>query len=144
MSKHSAPVLLVAGALAVAGGLIMVASGFVTHSFLLAALDAIGQLVPDFIGGIPGFTIAVAIGFLALLIALGGITVVAGGVVLLARHRTTGRLLIALGGASGFLGFLVSFGYTTFKLGIDSAASTAPYWIGIILAVVARRLAKRA
>ena len=70
-------------------------------------------------------------------------SVLIGGLIILIRHTTTGRALIYLGGGAGFLGLIVSFGYSTYRLGgVDPVLSYLPYWIGLTMAVVGRRLAK--
>lgn len=132
------------GTLAIAGGFLMLTNGFVTHSLLLSTIGIVEGEVPTFIGGVMGLTTSVAIGVIASLISLGGFTVIAGGVLILLRHRTVGRLLIALGGGAGFIGFLIAFGYTAYTIGLSAAAGNAPYWIGVVFAAVGRHVAKRA
>jgi hypothetical protein len=130
------------GILAVVGGVLMVASGYGSRSFLLAALNIAESDIPQYLGGIAGLTASLAVSIVAFLIALGGLTVVLGGCALLARHRTAGRLLIMLGGGAGFLGLLVTFGYAAVRLGLTATLAYAPYWLGLVFAVVGRRLAK--
>ena len=131
------------GLLSIAGGLLVLASGFAAHGILLTALGVVQGEIPKFLGGIEGLTATVAVEILALLISLGGLTIVAGGAVVLLGHRTLGRLLIALGGGAGLLGLLVSFGYTAFRLGFGPALDNLPYWLGLVLAVGGRWVAKR-
>jgi hypothetical protein len=78
------------------------------------------------------------------LVSLGGITGVAGGLSLFLGRRTVGRTLIALGGGAGFLGLSLALGYTVFVSGLASLASHVGYWVGVVLAVLARRLSARA
>ncbi len=130
------------GLLALAGGALMILSGYASRGFLVMALGIAETEIPQYIGGIAGLTAELAVSIIVFLIALGGITVIFGGIALLARRRTIGRLLIMLGGGAGFLGLLLTFGFTAFRLGLDSALGHAPYWIGLVLAVVARRVAK--
>ncbi len=120
----------------------MIASGYATRSLLLLALGIIEGEIPQYIGGIAGLTATLAVDILVLLIALGGFTVILGGLALLTGHRTTGRLLILLGGGAGFLGLLITFGLAAFRLGLNQTVAYTPYWIGLVLAVVARRLGK--
>lgn len=131
-----------AGTLAVFGGALMVASGFVTHGIMLTLLQDAQVDLSQYLGGLTGLTVALTIDLVSLLIGLGGFTVASGGAELLLNHVTLGRTLIALGGASGLLGFAISFGYTAYRLGLDSTLAYAPYWVGVFVAVGARRLAK--
>jgi hypothetical protein len=133
-----------AGLLAVVGGLLIIASGFSSHGFILYALGFASVLVPSVIGGLGGNVVRYIIAALALLVALGGMTVVLGGILILAKHMTMGRLLIMLGGGAGFLGLLISFGYIALANGTSEAVAEYPYWLGLILAILGRRVAKGA
>jgi hypothetical protein len=123
------------------GGVLMVYSGYASHSIIY---QAAGQYAPVYLSGWELSTASLAISFLELLNALGGITVFVGGMVLLSGHARTGRIVILLGGGAGLIGLLVTFGYSAFKLGLSQTLSYAPYWIGLVLAVSARRVAKGA
>ena len=124
------------------GGVLMFISGFGTRSFLLTAFGLAGAEIPNYLGGLAGLTISIAVNILALLIALGGITVILGGASILAGHSTSGRFLILLGGGAGFFGLLVSFGYTALTAGLAAAIGHPEYWVGVGLAVVARRVSR--
>lgn len=130
------------GILAIAGGVLMVASGFAARGLLFTTLNLVEGEIPQYLGGIVGLTATLVVSIIALLIALGGFTVALGGISFLMHHRTTGRLLILLGGGAGVLGLLVTFGYAAFRLGLGVALSYVPYWIGVALAIVARWMAK--
>ncbi len=133
----------IAGVLAVVGGILMLASGYASRGFLYTALGYGASEVPSLLSGFAGSMALLAITVLELVIALGGLTVAIGGLVILSRHTTTGRLLIYLGGGAGFLGLLISFGYSVYKLGgLDPVLAYLPYWVGLALAVTGRRLAK--
>ena len=133
----------VAGALAIVGGLLMFASGYTSRGFLYIALGYAEPHVSDFLSGAAANAAILAITMVELIIALGGVAVAIGGVVILARHSTTGRFLIFLGGAAGLLGQLVSIGYSVYRLGgVDPVLSYLPYWAGLPRAVLGRRLAK--
>jgi hypothetical protein len=137
--------LYLAGALAVAGGLLMLASGYTSRGFLYSALGYAVPQVTDVFSGAVANAVVAAITALELVIALGGITVVLGGLVIMTHHTTIGRLLIYLGGGAGFLGLLISFGYSAYRLGgVDPVLYYLPYWVGLALAIFARRLAKGA
>ncbi len=130
------------GMLAIAGGVLMVASGYASRGLLLTALGFVESDLGRYLGGIEGLTVGIAIDIVVFLIALGGVTVVFGGLTLLLRHRTIGRLLIMLGGGAGFLGLAVTFGFAAFRLGLSGALAYADYWVGLVLAIIARRVAK--
>jgi hypothetical protein len=130
------------GILAITGGVLMVASGFASRGLLSTALNLVEGEIPHYLWGTVGLTATLVVSLIALLIALGGFTVVLGGFSFLMRHRTAGRLLVLLGGGAGILGLLVTFGFATFRLGLGVALGYAPYWIGVALAIFARWMAK--
>lgn len=134
-----------AGALAVVGGILMLASGYSSRGFLYIALGYAEPQISDFLSGAAASAAVLAITALEVTIALGGLAVLVGGVIVILRHTTTGRVLIYLGGGVGFIGLLVSFGYSIYKLGgVDPVLSYLPYWVGLAMAVTGRRLAKGA
>jgi hypothetical protein len=133
----------VAGVLAIIGGFLIIASGFAVHGFLLLILDFLKGKVTSYLPGLAGALTSLAIQILTVLITFGGITVIVGGIAVLSGRIFTGRLLITLGGGAGFLGLLITIAYSTVSLGPSSIISHSEYWIGVILAVVARWLAKR-
>lgn len=120
----------------------MLGSGYTSRGLLYTALGYAANDIPNLITGMSADVVIIAITVLELIIALGGLTVVFGGISVLARHSTTGRVLIYLGGGAGFLGLLVSFGYSAYKLGLDPVLAYLPYWLGLTMAIVGRRLAK--
>lgn len=134
-----------AGALAVVGGFLMLTSGYTSRGFLYSALNLAEPHISDFLSGMAASAAILAVTILELVIALGGLTVIIGGLAVVINHRTTGRALIYLGGGAGFLGLLVSFGYTTYRLGgISPVLAYLPYWVGLAMAVWGRWLAKSA
>ncbi len=133
----------VAGALAIVGGGLMVFSGYVSRGFLYQALGYAAGQVPGFLNGLEATAVLLPIIILEYVIALGGITVIIGGLVILARHTRTGRILILLGGGGGFLGLIIAFGLAIYKLGgLDPVLAYLPYWVGLVMAAVGRRVAK--
>ena len=137
--------LYAAGALAVVGGFLMLASGYTSRGFLYTALNLAEPHISDLLSGMIANVAVVAVTILELVIALGGIGVMIGGLVILTNHTTTGRTLIYLSGGAGFLGLLVSFGYAAYKLGgFSPLLAYLPYWVGLAFAVSGRRLAKGA
>lgn len=134
-----------ASILAMVGGLLMLGSGYSSRGFLYTAMNYGVPRLSDFLNGAALSAAVVAITILEAIIALGGLTVLIGGLIILTHHTTTGRTLIYLGGGAGFLGLLVSFGYSAYKLGgLDPVLAYLPYWVGLILAISGRRLAKGA
>ena len=130
-----------AGSLGVVGGLLMFASGYTSRGFLYAALGYAEPHISDFLSGEAASAAILAFTVVELIIALGGLAVVMGGLAILSAHTTTGRVLIYLGGGAGFLGLLVSFGFSVYRLGgLDPVLSYLPYWVGIAFAVLGRRL----
>ncbi len=135
--------LRLAGSLAIIGGALMVASGFAVHGFLLSTLTLVSGHVSEFLPSEVSPLIVIILEILTGLIALGGITVILGGLALLVYARALlGRILIALGGGAGLLSFLVSLGYSMLTAGPLTLSIHAAYWTGLVLAVVARRIAK--
>jgi hypothetical protein len=137
--------LYAAGALAVVGGFLMLASGYTSRGFLYTALNLAEPQISDLLSGMAANIAVLAVTALELVIALGGSAVIIGGLFVLTSHKTTGRVLIYLGGGAGFLGLLVSFGYTAYKLGgVAPVLAYLPYWVGLAMAVSGRWLAKSA
>ncbi|MBI3840748.1 MAG: hypothetical protein HY297_02135 [Thaumarchaeota archaeon] len=130
------------GALAVLGGLLMLASGYASRGILFAALGYVGDEIPSYLVGSTESAAGFAVTALQLIIALGGLTALAGGAALLRHHRTIGRTLIFLGGGAGFLGVAISFAFAAYRLGLGPALGYAPYWAGLAMAAGARQLAK--
>jgi hypothetical protein len=134
-----------AGALAAIGGLLMVLSGYSSRGFLYTALGYAEPHVSNLLSGMAENAAVLAITIVELIVAFGGVSVLIGGLIILAGHTTTGRTLVYLGGGAGFLGLIISFGYSVYRLGgVDPVLSYLPYWIGLTIAVVGRRVAKGA
>jgi hypothetical protein len=134
-----------AGILAIVGGALMFLSGYSARGFLYTALNLAAPQLSTLLSGMVESIATFAVTLVELAIGLGGLTVIAGGLAVLLRHTTIGRILILLGGAGGFLGLLISFGYSLYKLGgTDPILYYLPYWVGLTMAVVGRRLAKGA
>ena len=128
-----------AGTLVAFGGLLMVLSGYSSRGFLYTALGYAQPEISNFLSGIAENAAVLAITMVELVIALGGLTVLAGGLIILTNHTTTGRALGYLGGGAGFLGLVVSFGYSVYRLGgFDPVLSYLPYWVGLVMAIAGR------
>ncbi|MDG7010218.1 MAG: hypothetical protein JRM71_05425 [Nitrososphaerota archaeon] len=136
---------LAAGGLAILGGVLMLGSGYVSRGFLYTALGYAEPHISAFLSGEYAGAAVLAITIVQAVIALGGATVAAGGLAVIASRATVGRTLIWLGGGAGFLGLLVGFGYSAYRLGgVNPVLGYLPYWVGLLMAIVARRLAKGA
>jgi len=123
----------------------MLASGYSSRGFLYTALSLAEPHISDVLGGMEANVAVLAVTILELVIALGGVAVMTGGLIVLTNHTSTGRALIYLGGGAGLLGLVVSFGYSAYKLGgFGPVLAYLPYWIGLAMAVSGRWLAKGA
>lgn len=122
----------------------MFLGGVTTHSVALWILPMLREEVLTRLPSSVEAEASLAVEVIAALVSLGGITVVLGGVSLLLGRRTIGRTLIALGGGAGFLGLSLALGYAAAVNGAETVASHAGYWVGVVLAVVARRVASKA
>ncbi len=130
--------------MAFVGGGLIVASGFSAHGFLLSLLSLLNGGLPTILPGAIAFPLSITVSILSELIALGGVTVLLGGIALYRRHIFVGRLLIALGGGASFLGFLVAIVYAVVTEGVTSVDAHSQYWIGVVVAILAKRLAGKA
>ena len=143
--KGKIGVLIASGVLGIFGGALIVTSGYRTQGLLLSTMDYanqhFGSRLPSTLEFLTGASIAIFAG----IIALGGILVIIGGAIVIAGHTTTGRLLIALGGGVGFIGIATAIGFNVVAtMGFDSILSHTDYWVGVVIASVARYLAKKA
>lgn len=120
----------------------MLASGYSSRGFMYTALNYATPEIGNLLSGAADNIAVLAVTILEFIISLGGLTVMVGGLAILGRHTTTGRVLIYLGGGAGFLGLLISFGYSAFRLGLDPVLGYLPYWLGLALAIGGRLLAK--
>jgi hypothetical protein len=133
--------LPLSGATAIVGGLLMFLGGVTSHSITLWILPTLKQEILTHTPATVHAEALLAIGIIAALVSLGGITVIFGGLLLLAKRRSTGRLLIAMGGGAGLIGLCLALGYYLYVNGPAGVSAHAGYWIGLVLAVVARRVA---
>ena len=134
-----------AGSLALAGGALMVASGYSSRGFLYMALGYAEPRISEVLSGTYASAAGLAIVLVEGVIALGGLTVMAAGLAVVLRFTAVGRVLIWLGGGAGFLGLVVGLGYSAYKLGgIGPVLGYLLYWVGLALAITGRKLAKGA
>ena len=133
--------IIAGGILALIGGAIIVLSGYRTGSFLVTVAHyseaKFGSLLP----GEALSAVQVALLVLSFIIGFGGFLVILGGLLVLAKHLTTGKILIGLGGGVGFIGIAISVGYAVYVDGFSVLITHADYWIGVLIATIGRYLA---
>jgi hypothetical protein len=132
----------VAFVLAAVAGLLLLVSGIhgPTETYQLI-IDNLPQFIQD-------QQILQIVNFVALILITislaGGLAVIAGGILILANRVGTGRLLIGLGAGIG-IPWLIMLAITLITTG-QVASVLAEYgstgWVGIILAFIARAIAK--
>lgn len=133
---------LLAFVLSVLGGVLLIVSG--TRGPIGIFLVILEQL-PLFIKDALIQTIAAVVAlFLIILSSLGGFTVILGGYLVYKNHVGTGKLLIGLGAGVGIPWLL--FMLFTVAMTQQVTAVTAQHnilgWVGIILAFIARNIAR--
>jgi hypothetical protein len=133
--------IIAGGILAMVGGAVIVTSGFRTGSFLVTAASyseaKFGSLLP----GQALNAVQIALVILSFIIGFGGLLAILGGVLVLTKHLTIGKILIGLGGGVGFIGIAISVGYAVFVNGLSILVTHADYWIGVLIATIGRYLA---
>lgn len=133
--------IIAGGILAVIGGVLILQSGVATRSFLLAAISYSDQKFGSALPSIAQSTVQIALLLLSSVISLGGLIAILGGVLVLLKHRLSGKVLIALGGGMGLFGIAISMGYDIITTGISAIITHFQYWIGIVIASIGRYLA---
>ncbi len=124
------------------GGAMVLASGVDFHGF---TYEIIGLLQTKFLSFLPQLAQEAATlvaDTLLLLMGLGGITIMAGGMLMMRGRVTLGKLLVMLGGGAGFIGLAVGLGYAIFSGGLLSVVGHAEFWLGLLLAAIGRRASK--
>jgi hypothetical protein len=139
--QKSKTTIVAGGVIAMIGGAVIVLSGFRTGSFLVTAASyseaRFGSLLP----GEALSAIQIAILALSFVIGFGGLLAILGGVIVIAKHRTTGKILIGLGGGVGVIGIAISMGYAIYVHGVSVLFTHVDYWIGVVIATIGRYLA---
>jgi hypothetical protein len=133
---------IIGGGLAIVAGFLILLSGFRTQSFLASTVPYFEQKLGSYIPYLAQVTIDAALLVLSFIIALGGLAVILGGVLILLKHLTTGKLLMALGGGVGFIGIAIALGYSIYTSGFGILVDHIDYWIGLAVASIARYVAK--
>jgi len=128
--------LFAGGLIAIAGGLLIINSGYHTHSFLISVLNLaeqkFGARLPSTIQWITETSIAI----LGVVISLGGILVAVGGVIVILGHKFIGRILIGLGGGVSFLGLAVALAFAIYTSGFGTLVVHFEFWVGVLIATV--------
>lgn len=135
--------LALSGSACVAGGLLMILSGVVAHGFLPKILDFVKSAVGDLTPHLAYVALSVVIQILLFLIGLGGLGVLAGGVLIVLGHTTTGKFIVALGGGAGFIGLAIALAYAIYTTGYTSILTHAEYWVGVLFAALGRHYAHK-
>jgi hypothetical protein len=141
--KKSSVILRTTGIIGITAGLILIFSGYTSHPIVLTILNYVDQHYASSLSSMELLALKLAITFFELVVALGGIVIVTGGVLLLLMHRTSGRILIWLGGGMGIFGLLFMIGEAYYYSHFSLVVFHAEYWVGLILATVAFLIAKR-
>ena len=129
---------LVGGALLIAGG---AKGGLGLYGFLLA-------LLANYVPSPYDVLVSMIMAFLGFLASLGGISVLAGGLLIYFGRLTSGKFLVRLGSGTGVLGYLILLllkglgGLEAFRAFLVSAASSMS-WLGITFSVACLLLAKK-
>lgn len=111
----------------------------------LALVANIPVLFPQLLG--MTWLINIVLYVLVILAALGGISVILGGILLTRERLVTGRLLIMLGAGTGLIGLLISLGQIVYAFGLGAlvsflmVASQSAGWVAVVLSIVAQMTA---
>ncbi|MEW5937284.1 MAG: hypothetical protein AB1665_05655 [Candidatus Thermoplasmatota archaeon] len=122
-------------ALALVGGICLLLAG-VTG---LAAWGAIAQVVEEHITTDP--TLMLVLGTLVAIASLGGLAVIAGGLLIGRGSVGSGKALIALGAGVGLIGFVLSLVLWLFGRGMMIGGGSLLGLLGIVLSIAARKIA---
>ena len=131
-----------AGILAVIGGLFILIGGGTGMARFLSELS---EIVQDLLGG-KNETVETIFWILIIIAALGGISVIIGGLLIYKEYIIPGKILTALGAGIGVIGLILGI-VTAFAKGEElqffSWLTTSLMGIGLVLSLVARMIAKR-
>jgi hypothetical protein len=143
INKRPSIILKIAGIVAILAGLILIVSGYTSHPIALTILNYVNEHFSSSLNKMELFAVNYAISFFNYLVGLGGVVVLSGGLVLLLKHRTAGRILIWLGGGMGIFGLIFTFGEAYYYSHFSLVVFHAEYWVGLVLAPSAFVIAKR-
>ena len=120
--------LRTAAVLSLASGSAMVVSGVTSHTLIIDTLHN---------GAGSGFVVDSVAGLISSFLILSGVFFVVGGVMLVYKHYSFGRPLVALAGGLGIftLAFCVVLAYLGSSFSLSASLSSYPeYFLGILLA----------
>ena len=132
----------VAGTLALVGGLLILIAG---GTGMAAFLSDLKDIIEDLMGS-SNQTLETIFWILIFIAALGGISVMIGGLLIIKNHVVIGKILIALGAGMGIIGLILSLITTTYRGESGEFLTwltTSFMGIGLILSLIARFAAKR-
>jgi len=136
-----------AGVIAMVAGVILIVSGISSGSVLLTGLEYLDSHAGSSIGTAGQSLLQLVIEIVSLIVGFGGLSAIAGGVLLLRGHGSSGRALIGLGGGTAVFGLLISIGRALFISGASVPIYLQPYfalyWIGAILATISILVSRR-
>jgi len=133
--------IIAGGILAIVGGGLIVTSGYRTGSFLLTAASYSEAKFGSFLSGQELSTVQIALIVLSFVIGFGGLLAIVGGVLVISKHLTIGKILIGLGGGFGFIGIAIAVGYAIYVNGFSVLVNHVDYWLGVLVASIGRYLA---
>ena len=101
----------------------------------------------DYLGGPIANMFSFVLQALNFIASLGGVAVIVGGILIYVGRKKLGKFIIGIGAGMGLIGFLIVVGSALFHGWARTVAfllliSQSLGWIGVILAIVAIRLAK--
>jgi len=128
--------------LCLVGGILMMLAG------ISGTIQLVGELLlsnEDVMDPTAMMTVEIVTGMLVLLTALGGLGVVASGIVLTTRRVQLGRILVALFTGMGVLGLATNLAQLvmvgTLAMDLMHQVGQSLGWIGAIFAIIARTVA---
>ncbi len=134
--KNQKPILF-----AFIGGILLIQSGWVGS---IGFLDDIATYALTNFPAIAE-TITLILNVLVYIAALGGIAVIAGGILIAMSREGTGKFVIGLGAGIGLIGLIIMLAEAVIAGGVEALLdvvtliSQSIAWIGVILSILARR-----
>ena len=123
--------------IAIIAGILLLISGINGIAAWETIKDFVTSNIADY------FIIQIIFAILIFIASLGGLSVIAGGVLIGKGKVRTGKLLISLGAGLGLIGLIIAIyiGYSESSLTIGSFFSMGA--IGLIMSIIARFMAKK-
>jgi len=132
------------GSLAIVAGIILIVAG---ERGSTTFIGKILEFSLNYLDGYMAEIVSIILRVLTILAALGGITVVLGGLLIYGKMSFFGRFIITIGAGMGILGFAVTIIFSllqgwAYTLSFVLSISQSLGWIGIIMAIIAIQLSK--